>query len=77
MGVTVSSYNFLKYIIKDNKKLEKTLTLGRQNDHFGWINPETGTIDKYCEPMLINEFKASRVESVDVSDYEKLLIFKT
>ena len=70
MGLTVSSFNFLKYLTKNNLKLGKTLTLGRQNDHYGWINPSTGKIDKYCEPVFTEEFKATIVESVDANNYE-------
>jgi len=71
MGLDLHAYNFLKYLTRNNECLGDTLTLGRQEDHYGWINPENGLKEKYCEKILIKEFDALNVESVDVSNYEK------
>jgi len=69
MGLDFHAKSFLTYITK-SKGLGTTLTLGRQGDHTDWINPETGTTEIYCEPMLHQLFGATNVESVDASDYE-------
>lgn len=70
MGIDIHCFNFLKFCTKNNVTLGKTLTLGRQSNSLSWEDPETGLVDKYCEPMLIKQFKASTVQSVDASDYE-------
>jgi len=69
MGLDGHAQNFLTYITK-KKSLGVTLTLGRQNDHTNWINPETAMTETYCEPILCQLFGATKVESVDASDYE-------
>ncbi len=74
MGLDINAYNFLKYLTRNNEVLGKTLTIGRHEDHllnpYRWINPNTGLTEKYCEPILMHEFKASIVHSVDASNYE-------
>ena len=69
MGLDIHAKNFLTYISK-SKDLGSTLTLGRQSDFTNWINPETGKTEAYCEPILHQLFGATKVQSVDASDYE-------
>ena len=70
MGIDIHAFNFLKFCTKNDVTLGNTLTLGRQGNSISWADPETGLVDKYCEPMLKKQFKASTVQSVDASDYE-------
>ena len=74
MGLDLHAYKFLKYITRDKSVLGSTLTIGRHEDNllnpYRWINPKTGLREKYCEPILIQEFKSSIVDSVDASNYE-------
>ena len=70
MGIDQHVFNFLKYCTKNNSGLGKTLTLGRQDNAIKWKDSITGRIDRYCEPLLINEFKAKEVKSLDASNYE-------
>ena len=77
MGIDVHALNFLQHAIK-KKRLGDTMTIGRQGLHvteaevkeFVMLNPDYRT-HPYCEELLIEYFGATKVESIDNSDYEK------
>jgi len=77
MGIDIHGLNFLRYT-KKKKPLGDTITIGRQA--LNVIGPMVKELvgikpsyksHAYCEELLIDYFGATRVESVDNSDYEK------
>lgn len=79
MGIGVTELQFLKYLKKINHSFGDVLTLGRQQ--LGINGSDIESILKkplkksyyvmdYCEKLLEYEFEATKVESLDFSDYE-------
>lgn len=80
MGIDVHALNFLRYV-KQFGGFGRTVTIGRQNidfrpDHFLRFTGKlsAATEDRYCEPLLIEHFGATTVDSVDNSDFENATI---
>lgn len=73
MGIDIHSLQLLQYNKQKNKKLGKTLTLGRYAVLVGsklankWVGTDQGA---WCEDLLIQHFAAQQVDSIDNSDYE-------
>lgn len=77
MGIDFHALKLIQYATK-HRPLGKTLTLGRQALHINelalraMINVKNDyQHPSYCEPLLLNYFGASQVDSVDNSDYEQ------
>ncbi len=76
MGIDVHALNFLRHTRK-KKLLGDTITIGRQ-----WLHVSEPAVKelvrtkphyrnhRYCEELLVEYFGATKVESVDNSDYE-------
>lgn len=73
MGIDIHSLQLLQYNKQKNKKLGKTLTLGRYAVLIGpklankWVDTDQGA---WCEDLLIQHFAPQQVDSIDNSDYE-------
>lgn len=73
MGIDIHALQLLQCNKQKNGKLGKTLTLGRQAVLLGpklakkWIGTDQGA---WCENLLIKNFDAEKVDSIDNSDYE-------
>lgn len=74
MGIEVHAFKMMQAKFdRVTNKMEKVLTLGRQQLHID-LSKETGFKDysygDYCEKMLLEKFGATTVDSIDNSDYE-------
>jgi hypothetical protein len=76
LGIDIHALKFLQYV-SGKKKFGQTITLGRQTLHVSSerIGREINTVNdysknKFCEELLINEFGALKVDSLDNSAYE-------
>lgn len=76
MGIDIHTLSFLKYA-SSKKKFGNTMTIGRQEIHIGQdkINYTLNSThdyskDIFCENMLRNEFQATAVDSIDISNFE-------
>lgn len=73
MGIDTHSFHLLRYATKKFGGLGNTITLGRLTVLLGprfsrrWLGTYGGA---YCEPLLIERFGASHVDSIDNSGYE-------
>lgn len=73
MGIDVHALQLLQYNKQKNESLGRTLTLGRQAVLVGpklaqkWAGTDQGA---WCEDLLIKHFNASKVDSIDHSNYE-------
>lgn len=73
MGIDVHALQLLQYNKQYNKGLGKTLTLGRLAILLGsrlakkWAGTDQGA---WCEDLLIKNFNAEQVDSIDNSGYE-------
>lgn len=65
MGIDFHTVNFLNHISLKQKSFGRTLTLGRQNLCVSGAMPGV-----YCESFLINNYNATSVDSLDISDFE-------
>jgi SAM-dependent methyltransferase len=79
MGIGITELQFLKYLKKINHNFGDVLTLGRQQLGINARDIESilkkslkqdYCVMDYCEKLLENEFEATKVESIDFSDYE-------
>lgn len=79
MGIGVQELQFLANVSK-KKQFGKTLTIGRQGVH---IFPDQGNYflgvsnyekTEYCEEMFTTYFGSTKVDSLDVSEYERATI---
>jgi hypothetical protein len=76
MGIGLHEFNFLRYA-KQLKTFDQTVTIGRQELHVAEssvryalaLGPEYEN-DAYCDQLLLDQFGASKIDSVDFSDYE-------
>lgn len=82
MGIDVHGLNFLRYA-KNQKAFGKTITIGRQEIHFSTLPIIEKITSKrfqhgqiFCEPLLKDAFKASTVDSIDNSNYQKATIIQ-
>lgn len=73
MGIDIHALQLLQYNKNKKMRLGKTLTLGRQAILVGpklakkWVGTDQGA---WCEDLLKKHFHASKVDSIDNSDYE-------
>lgn len=76
MGIDVQTLRFLKYVFETRGAFGRVLTVGRQGVHcsphiqhlvLGRPGVAPGS---FCEPLLISNFGATCVDSIDASDYE-------
>lgn len=76
MGIDIAGLRFLRYALS-GQALGDTLTLGRQEIHIsaqilrhetGMTNPDAS--NPFCEWLLETSFSASKVASMDISNYE-------
>ena len=65
MGIDFHVHNFLKYINLSQEYFGNTLTIGRQNFVVAGLD-----FGPFCEDFLISNFKATKVESIDISNFE-------
>jgi len=77
MGIDIHGLNFLRHA-KNIKLLGDTVTIGRQGLRVieSTVKELVGTapsyiIQPYCEELLTDYFGATKVDSIDNSDYEK------
>jgi len=80
MGIDAHGLRFLEYARRVGGPLESTLTIGRQGLHLkerelqrymGTPNSRECFRSTYVDDLLVDEFGATSVASVDASDYEK------
>ena len=76
MGIDFQTLRFLKYVFETGGAFGRVLTVGRQGVHcssqmqqlvLGRAGVAPGS---FCEPLLISNFDATSVDSIDASDYE-------
>jgi len=77
MGISIHSFNFLRYALKTSRSFRKTATIGRQklfvsNQYIKKILNLAEIIDygEFCEKLLLTHFGSVKVDSYDYSDYE-------
>ena len=76
MGIDFHAFNFLRYVASLGP-FGDTITIGRQELAMNpvalasVVKPSAGYVPSvYCDNMLVDQFGASRVESIDNCDYE-------
>jgi hypothetical protein len=70
MGLDVCAIKYLNYC-KKYQNFNKTISLGRQQIHTDTKSFFGGTsYHLWCEELLINEFKSTTVDSMDISNFE-------
>jgi hypothetical protein len=76
MGIDIHGLNFLRYAEK-KKSFGDTITIGRQwlHTYEPWVKRLVGTKpsyknQEYCEELLTEYFGATKVDSIDYSDFE-------
>jgi len=70
MGLDVCTIKHLNYC-KKYQNFNKTISLGRQQIHTDTKSFFGGTsYHLWCEELLINEFKSTTVDSMDISNFE-------
>jgi hypothetical protein len=79
MGIDAHGIRFLEYVLRANGPMKATLTVGHQaldvperdvRDYLGMTSPRQCAASKYIDDLLIEEFGATSVSSVDASSYE-------
>lgn len=79
MGIDAHGIRFLEYVLRANGPLKSTLTIGRQGldvsgrelrDYLGITEYRRLPVSRYVDGLLIKEFGATSVASVDASGYE-------
>jgi SAM-dependent methyltransferase len=79
MGIDSHGLRFLEYVLRANGPFESTLTIGRQGldvserelrDYLGIAGLWEPPTSRYIDDLLVNEFGAASVASVDASGYE-------
>jgi SAM-dependent methyltransferase len=80
MGIDAHGLRFLEYALRGGGPLRSTLTIGRQSlnvsetelqHYLGMPTSRERFRSTYVDELLVNEFGATSVESVDASDYEQ------
>jgi len=69
MGLDETAYSFIRYC-SNIKPLDRVLTLGRQTNNLGSFHKGSCFQAEYSEQILIDQFRATEVCSVDASSYE-------
>jgi SAM-dependent methyltransferase len=79
MGIDAHGIRFLEYVLRANGPLQSTLTIGRQGldvsgrelrDYLGITESRKLPVSRYVDDLLVEEFGATSVASVDASGYE-------
>lgn len=80
MGIGLHEFNFLRYS-KVQRHFDKTVTIGRQRLHVAEPTVRAAFAlsseyrnQEYCDQLLRDQFGASKVDSVDFSEYESASI---
>jgi hypothetical protein len=79
MGIDAHGIRFLEYVLRANGPMKETLTVGHQaldvperevRDYLGITESRQSTRSRYVDDLLIEEFGATSLASVDASSYE-------
>lgn len=79
MGIDAHGIRFLEYALRANGPLKSTLTIGRQGldvsgrelrGYLGMTKLQELPVSRYVDDLLVKEFGASSVASLDASGYE-------
>jgi SAM-dependent methyltransferase len=79
MGIDAHGFRFLEYVLRANGPMKATLTVGHQaldvperevRDYLGMTASRKCAVSRYIDDLLVEEFGATSVASVDASSYE-------
>jgi hypothetical protein len=79
MGIDAHGMRFLEYVLRANGPMKATLTVGRQaldvperevRDYLGMTASREYAVSRYIDDLLVAEFGATSVASLDASSYE-------
>ncbi len=79
MGIDTHGIRFLEYVLRANGPLKSTLTIGRQGldvseielrHYLGVAKSRDLAVSRYADDLLVKEFGATSVTSIDASSYE-------
>jgi SAM-dependent methyltransferase len=80
MGIDVHGLRFLEHALRKNGPMNSTLTIGHQNvqisnkelqDYLGVPGSPASFAQTYADDLLIEQFGATTVASIDASEYEE------
>lgn len=80
MGIDVHGLRFIEYVFRTNGPIKSTLTIGHQGlhvskkelqDYLGIPDPPDCFVAPYVDDLLLEQFGATAVASIDASDYEE------